>query len=214
MRSISPRVRAAALLALLAAVPAAYADGARVEFTPFVGYRLGGGFDAQDADGTVTESVDLEDGSSWGIDLGLYRDGSSFYELLYSSQTVGLDSRTPELAGVDVTTEYYQFGGTTFFAGERWLVPYLSLTIGATRFSADGGYGSDTKFSASLGGGLRLPFTDNVGATLGVRGYLTFVESDTDFLCVSGGEGAGCLLKSSGSTMFQAEATAGVTFRF
>jgi len=92
-------------------------------------------------------------------------------------------------------------------------VPYLSMTIGATRFSADG-YGSDSKFSGSLGGGLRLPFSENLAATLGVRGYLTFVDTDTGFFCSSiDGEGS-CLVQSSGSTLFQAEALLGVTVRF
>jgi hypothetical protein len=115
---------------------------------------------------------------------------------------------------VDVTTEYFQLGGTAFFPGEQWAVPYLSLTVGATRYSADQGYGSDTKFSGSLGGGLRLPFNDNLAATLGVRGYLTLIESDTSIFCKSDSEAAGCLVRSSGSTFFQAEATLGLTVRF
>ena len=94
------------------------------------------------------------------------------------------------------------------------MVPYLSLTAGATRFSADGGYGSETKFSMSLGGGLRLPFNDHLAATLGLRGYLSLVESDSQFFCVSGGEQSGCLVKSSGSTYFQGEAQLGLTLRF
>lgn len=203
-----------ALLALAAAAPSASAEGIRAEFTPFIGYRLGGGFDAVAPDGTVTKAVDVEDGSAWGIDVGVYARPDAFYELLYSTQTTGLDSRDPVLGSVDVTTEYYQFGGTAFFAGEAWAVPFLSLTAGATRFSANKGYGSDTKFSASLGGGLRLPFNDNLAATLGVRGYLTFVQSDTQFFCVSGGGDSGCLVRSSGSTFFQGEATLGLTVRF
>jgi len=212
MRSMRSSILPIALLALLTAMPAARAD-VRFEITPFVGYRMGGGFDAEQLSGT-TEDVDLEDGGSWGIDVGLYADSWAFYEFLYSTQTTELDSRDPTLAAVDVTTEYYQLGGTAFFPGEQWMVPYLSMTIGATRFSADGGYGSKSRFSGSLGGGLRLPFSENVGATLGVRGYLTFVDSDTGFFCSSiDGEGS-CLVKSSGSTLFQAEALLGVTFRF
>ena len=158
--------------------------------------------------------MDIEDGSSWGIDLGLYRDPNGIYELLYSKQSTGIDSSDPALGNIDVDTEYYQFGGTLFFPDEHWYIPYLSLTIGATRFSADGGYDSKTRFSGSLGGGFRLPFNDNVAATLGVRGYLTFVDSDTDILCISDAEGADCLLRSSGSTYFQAEAQLGVTVAF
>lgn len=213
MRSTLPLLSIIALL-LPAAVPAAHADDVRVEITPFAGYRLGGGFDAVAEDGTTTEGVDVEDGGSWGIDLGIYADSWATYNLLYATQTTGLDSGDPALARVDVAIEYYQFGGTAFFPGEQWVVPYLTMTVGATRFSADGGYDSETKFSGSLGGGLRLPFSDNFGATLGIRGYLTFVESDSDFFCASGPQGAGCLVRSSGSTYFQAEATLGLTVRF
>jgi hypothetical protein len=202
-----------ALILLLPTVPTARAD-VRAEITPFVGYRMSGGFDVERADGSGTESVDVEDSSAWGIDVGIYATPDAFYEFLYSTQTTNLDSRDPAIAGVDVTTEYFQFGGTAFFPADQWPVPYLSLTIGATRYSADQGYGSDTKFSGSLGGGLRLPFNENVAATLGVRGYLTLIESDTSIFCKSDSQGGGCLVRSSGSTFFQAEALLGLTVRF
>ena len=202
-----------ALLAFLAGAPAAHADGVRAEITPFGGYRFGGDFDYVDPDTEELKSSDLKSGGSWGIDLGLYRDQTSFYELLYSTQEVNFDADDAALGEVDVTTQYYHVGGTAFFPAEQWLVPFLSFTLGATEFSADG-FDSETKFSMSLGGGLRLPFTDNFGATLGLRGYLTFVDSDTDFFCYSGGENGACLVRSSGSTFFQGEATLGLTLRF
>lgn len=200
-----------ALLALLAAVPAR-ADGPRFELTPFGGYRMGGSFDVEDEDGN-DRSVDLDDGSSWGVDLGIYRDQASFYELLYSTQDTSFDSTDPALDDVDVTTQYYHVGGTVLFANEQWAVPWLSLTLGATEFSADG-FDSETKFSMSLGGGLRLPFSDNFAATLGLRGYLTFIDSDTGLFCYSGPTTGGCLVKSSGSSYIQGEATVGLTLRF
>jgi len=214
MRAMHLSLPSLALLALLAAVPVARADGVFAEITPFAGYRTGGGFDVESQDGTSSQGVDVEDSSSWGIDVGIYATPDAFYEFLYSTQTTNLDSRNAAVSGVDVTTEYLQFGGTAFFPAEQWPVPYLSLTIGATRYSADQGYGSDTKFSGSLGGGLRLPFNDNIAATLGVRGYLTLIESDTSIFCKSDSEGGGCLVRSSGSTFFQAEAMLGLTVRF
>ena len=195
--------------------PEARADGhPRFEITPFVGYRTGGGFNIEDAEGNKAGSVDVGDDASYGLDLGLYRDDNSFYEFLYSRQPASLDSNDPLLNGIDVTVEYYQLGGTAMFPDEsdRFL-PYLSMTIGATRLSASG-YDSDTKFSASLGGGLRIPFTENLIATLGLRGYLTFMESNTQFLCISDNGNGTCLLKSSGSTFFQGEAQLGLAFRF
>jgi len=202
------------LLLALVAAPSAHAAGPTFEITPFGGYRMGGQFDVQETDDGKSPSADLQDGGSWGVDLGLYRDPNSYYELLFSTQSTEVDNNDPTLAGIDVTVDYYQFGGTLLFADEKWMVPYFSFTAGATMFSADGGYDSDTRFSFSAGGGVRLPFTDNVAATLGVRGYLTFVETDGQYFCASTGEQAGCLLKSSGSTFFQGEATLGLTLRF
>jgi hypothetical protein len=200
---------------LFAAPLAAQADSPRFEFTPFVGGRMGGGFDVAAADGS-SSSVDLGDGMSYGLDLGLYRDSQSFYELLYSTQTTSLDSRDPLLDGIDLRIDYLQFGGTAFFPQDSdFFVPYLSLTIGATFMDpGSGGYDSETKFSGSIGGGFRIPFNDSVALNLGVRGYVTLLKSDTDLFCISTSEGAGCLVRSSGSTFFQAEGQLGISVRF
>jgi opacity protein-like surface antigen len=200
----------------LGAAPA-WAEAPRFEITPFAGARVGGGFDAGDLGGTgaTDESVDLGSGGGFGIDLGLYRDDESFYELLYSSQSAALDSKDPALDGIDLRIDYLQFGGTLFFPQQNdFFVPYLSLTLGATFMQPDGDFDSETKFSGSLGGGVRVPFNDHVALNLGVRGYLTFIESDTDLFCVSNATDAGCLVKSSGSTFFQAEGSLGLSVRF
>lgn len=215
MRSVRRFLVGIAAVASCISAQVALADGPRFEVTPFVGYRAGGQFEIEDATDGSEDSVDLDDGGSWGVDLGLYRDSNSFYELLYSRQSAGLDSREASLAGVDVVTEYLHFGGTLLFADEKFYASYLSLTVGATRLSADeGDYDSETKFSASIGGGFRFPFNENLAATLGVRAYLTLINSDTDLFCLSTGENASCLLRSSGGTYWQGEAQLGLTARF
>jgi hypothetical protein len=193
---------------------AAQAAKPRFEMTPFVGYRTGGEFEVDNADGT-TDSVDLDDDASFGLDLGLYRDANSFYELLYSRQEASVDSSIPDLSGIDVSTEYLHFGGTLLLDHETWYEPYLSFTIGATRLDPkSGGYDSETKFSASLGGGFRFPINERVSAVAGGRAYLTFIGSDTDLFCLSDANGLNCLLKSSGSTYLQFEAQLGLSVRF
>jgi opacity protein-like surface antigen len=200
-------------LVLMLAASAASAESPRFEITPFAGGRMGGGFDATDDAGVTTEA-DLESGASFGVDLGLYRDSNSFYELLYDRQQTSFDSPVAAVDGVDVDVDYLQVGGTVLFPDEYWFVPYLSLTIGAATFSPEGPYDSETKFAASLGGGLRMPISDNVAVTLGLRGYLTFVSSDTDLFCASGPQGGTCLVRSTGSTLFQGEGLVGLTVRF
>ncbi|HEX9208744.1 MAG TPA: outer membrane beta-barrel protein [Steroidobacteraceae bacterium] len=209
-----PLARILAGCLLLAGPVTVLAESPTVEFTPFVGARVGGGFDVEDATGG-SSSVDLDSGTSYGIDVGLYRNESGFYEFLYSTQETGLDSNDPTLGNVDVRVDYLQLGGTAFFdQGERW-IPYLSLTVGAAMLEPQqGDYDSETKFAASIGGGLRFPFNDRVAATLGLRAYVTFLSSDTDLFCASTGENAGCLVKSSGSTFWQGEGQLGLTVRF
>jgi hypothetical protein len=190
------------------------ADAPHVEITPYVGYRMGGEFDVNDDTAGEDRSVDVEDAASWGVDVGIYRDRNSFYELLYSQQSASLDTSDPALRGVDVKTEYFHLGGTLLYPDDQWFVPFLSLTVGATRFDAQGGgYGSETNFSASLGGGMRIPVGTNFDVTLGLRGYLTFVDSDTEIFCVGSGS-VNCLLRTSGSTYFQGEALVGFTAKF
>jgi hypothetical protein len=210
-----PSMLATAAVALLGASGAWAVDKPTVELTPYVGYRMGGQFDVNDPPAGYDDSVDLEDSGSWGVDFGVYRDPVSFYEILYSQQSANLDSSQPGLKGADVKVEYFQFGGTLLYPQDSWAVPYLSLTIGATRFDVQGG-GSDseTKFSGSLGGGLRVPVGSNFALNFGLRGYLTAVDSDSQFLCVGTGGSANCLIRSSGSAFFQGEASLGFTAIF
>jgi len=193
---------------LVLAGTAAAAEPPRFEVSGFGAYRFGGEFETE----ATGSGVDLDDGG-WGLGLALYRDPVSFYEFLYSTQRASLDRSDPVVGGLDVTTEYFQVGGTLLFPQEQGVVPYFSLTLGVTRLKASG-YSSETEFSGSLGGGLRVPVNDRLSFTLGFRGYLTLVDSDSGFFCSSvDGQGT-CLVRVSGSTFFQGEATAGLALRF
>ncbi|NJD32956.1 MAG: porin family protein [Gammaproteobacteria bacterium] len=214
MQTLS-RTLLTAAIALLGVATASAADKPTVEITPFIGYRMGGQFDVNNPTAGYDNSADLQDSSSWGVDIGIYRDATSFYEVLYGYQSTSLDTNDPSLKRADMKVEYYQVGGTLLYPMDSWAVPYLSLTVGATRLDAKGaGSGSDTKFSGTLGGGIRVPVGNNFAVSLGVRGYLTAISSDTQFLCASGGGNGSCLIKSSGSTLFQGEALVGFTAIF
>jgi hypothetical protein len=198
--------------AALAAPVTAQAQEPTIEITPLAGYRVGGEFRAE---GGAAGTVDLEDGGSWGLDIGLYRDAQSFYEVLYSRRDAGLRTADETLRELDVRVEYFHFGGTLLFPHARGYTGYFSLTAGLTRMDARmGDYDAERKLSASMGGGVRFPLTDALGATFGVRGYITFVDSDRDLICISADGQAECLLRASGRTHWEVEAQAGLTFRF
>jgi len=198
--------------AAAALVPApAEAAAPRFQVSGFGVYRVGGDFDAGEED--AQRSADLEEGGGWGLGLGLYRDASSWYEFLYSRQTTGFSKADAVAGSPDVTTEYFHLGGSLLFDPASYLDSWLSLTVGVTRFKADG-FSAESEFSASLGTGLSVPVGERAAVLLGVRGYLTFVDQDTRFFCSSIDGIGSCLLSSSGSTVFQAEASLGLRVDF
>ena len=199
-------------LALVTAAPVAAAAGPGYELGAFGAWRTGGEFRA-DADTPDERDVGLDDGGGWGVGAGLYRDPDSFYEFLYSRQATSLDADDFGSGAPDITVEYYHFGGTILLGDDPRLRPFLSMTLGATRFRADG-FSAETELSVSLGTGLRLPVTERVMVDLGVRGYLTFIDQDTRLFCASINGQGGCLLESSGSSVFQVEASAGLRWLF
>jgi len=76
------------------------------------------------------------------------------------------------------------------------------------------GFSAESEFSASLSTGLSVPVGERAAVLIGERGYLTFVDRDTRFFCSSIDGIGSCLLSSSGSTVFQAEASLGLRVDF
>jgi Outer membrane protein beta-barrel domain len=216
MKPMNSRSVRAVALGLLLVSFYAQADSPRFEVTPFGGGRIGGGFDFVVDETTGEEdSVDLDNAVSFGVDLGLYANDRGFYELLYSTQEASIDGEGTPLEGLDVRIDYLHVGGTAFFPQDSFYVPYVSFTLGATFLEPQqGNYDSETKFSGSLGGGFRFPVSEHFNVVLGLRGYLTLIDSDTDLFCLSTPEQASCLVKSSGSTFFQTEGQLGFSLVF
>jgi hypothetical protein len=212
---------------LVLAMPLTAADGDRAngrdtfvprfEVTPWGGYRFGGSFDYDEAE-AGQGSLEVRDASSFGVDLGLYRDAVSFYELLYASQTARMDSGGVTAEDLRLRTEYYQLGGTLLFPQPNNLVAWLSMTAGVTRFAPSGTLqgeplGPESDFSMSLGGGLRVPLNQHLAIVGGVRGYVTFIDPSSRIFCVSAG-GATCVFQLSGSTYLQFEGLLGLAVTF
>jgi hypothetical protein len=184
-----------------------------VEIMPFAGYRVGGSF-YFDRGLATQHSLDLGDDAAWGVDVGLYRDRASFYELLYSQQDARIDTIGTTIGSLKLRTEYAHIGGTLLFPDQNWFVPYLSMTIGATKFDPhSASLVAETDFSMSLGGGLRLPINEHLAVSLGVRGYLTFIDPSSQIFC--GGSGSlNCLFRISATSFYQFEGQVGFVMRF
>lgn len=177
--------------------------------TPFAGYRFGGRLTL----GDTNTRLDVLNHLSYGVALDLAADSESQYELFYSRQSTSLS--TPSPTPSNTVIEYLHVGGTVDIGESPRLQPYFVGTLGATRFSPASPVGNDRiYFSGSLGGGLRVPLNRHLALRLEARGFATFFSSHTAVFCRSDQAGGVCLIHSSGSTFFQGDALAGLTYTF
>jgi hypothetical protein len=202
-----PRFALLAALCLALALPAA-AQEVEFEITPSAGFRFFGAFE----DPVTRENADIEESTSFAIAADMKYRADKAVQLFYSRQATEIEELSTVL---DLDVEYFQIGGVAEFPLEGDLfTPYAVGTVGAARYSPGGGFDDETAFALSLGGGWKYYFSDHFGVRLEARGYLTFFNSDTDLFC-SSIQGVGtCLLRASGSAVWQIEAMAGVTFKF
>ena len=184
-------------------------EPARFEVAPFAGFALGGSFTRQD----TGQNVDVGNHGSFALALDTVADVASQYELFYSHQSTTLRG-DPTLAPTGVSVEYLHIGGTLLLDEAPPVKPYLAGGLGVTRFSPPAPGLVDTRFSLSLGLGLRVPVARRLQLRLEARGFLTLVSSDTSLFCGSDQTGLVCQIHGHGSTFLQGQALAGVAFAF
>ncbi len=131
-----------------------------VEISPFVGWRTGGGLSG-DLDGTIRE-FGIESGPSYGgtLDFNLHKANLKL-EVLYSRHSTELDTAGLLPGGAPLDVEYLQ-GGLLQETGSEKSRFFISALAGATRFSPRS-FDSVTKFSLSLGGGVKFFLGRNLG---------------------------------------------------
>jgi opacity protein-like surface antigen len=200
---------AAALLLSPFLFPGAAGAEWGLEVTPYAGYTIGGSFE----DNTTGTSLDVKEGGSLGLVLGLPDTPDTQYELFYGFQ------RTKVTGGgtfggetlFDLDIHYLHLGGTYMFSREK-VRPFVSGGLGLTHFVPSGsGMNSKTYFSVSLGGGAKIPVSEHVGLRLEARGFMTILPDSTEIFCVSSG-GAACAVKVQGDVLGQFLLLAGITF--
>jgi hypothetical protein len=183
--------------------------GVAVHLTPFATFRAGGDF--EDAITGKTRSVASHAGLAFALGLSPYASGQQ-YELFYSRQETNVGGTDP----FDLDIEYLHFGGTFDYGDEsEGLVPFVAGGFGATRMTPHSpGLDEETHWSVSLGGGVKVPLSKRVLARVELRGYYTFLHSNSDIFCVSINGSATCSIRVKGNGFFQGEALAGLSFKF
>jgi opacity protein-like surface antigen len=198
------------------ASPAAQERPLMFEVAGFGALSVGGHFrlDNGGAVGTGTgSSVGLADHGAFALTADLRIDEGSQYELFYSREATELRGNFG-MPRTNVTVEYLHIGGTLLLDDEPQIKPYLVGGLGVTRFTPGAQGSTDTRFSASLGLGLRWPVTRHFSVRLEGRGFVTLVNPDAAVFCRSDQSGLLCRIRGSGQTFLQGEFLAGAAFAF
>lgn len=197
-------------LGLLAA--AATASGQSVEITPMGGYRLGGSFTIEGA----SSDLGLRDSGAFGVHVGVKVAADGEIEALFSRQDTRLQSDTGLFTSnvlFALKLDTYQIGGSYLFGEEEAKVrPYIGLGLGVSRLVPEpDDLEAETRFSASLAGGVKVYVGAHFGFRAEVRGFFTVIDSESRIFC---GSGNTCHVSTKGSDISQAEVRGGLIFRF
>lgn len=177
------------------------------EITPFIGYMAGGEFE----DPSTNTDRDLDEDNNFGIIFNAAVDQWRHYELLYSKQGTQVSGASP----MDVDIEYLQIGGTVSSPDAERVIPYFGLTLGAARFSPDqSGLDDETKLAFSIAGGFKVPITDHFGVRFDARAFVSLLDTDGNFFCVSDNGAGACAIRAKSDTFLQYSAGLGLIFAF
>jgi len=185
------------------------AKAADFEITPFAGYTWGGEFN----DSLTGTKLTIDENTNYGIALDFKQADDSQIELYFSQQATKLKAKSSTFVGnplFDLDIDYIHIGGTYGdFTGK--IKPFMVGTLGVTHMIPKGeGLDSLTKFSLSLGGGVKLFVTDNIGLRLEGRWFGTFFDGSGEAFCTNGA----CAIKVQGDVFSQFVANAGVVLAF
>ena len=153
------------------------------ELTPTFSYNFGGTIRAEDSNFSNFD-LDAADSESYGVSFGIPLSPWAQIELLASRQQTqleydrGLFGGNRGVADFDVT--YYHVGGL-FQWGNGQIHPFFVASLGVTNLNPNvPGAADENKFSGSLGGGVKIFFTDNIGLRLEGRGFWTVLDGNNN----------------------------------
>ena len=195
-----------ALLPFLFIPTGAAAEG--IQFTPYLGYRVGGSF----TDIGTDNELELVEGDSYGLIISKANDTNDQLEFIYSLQPTELKAKGTVVSTVlvDVDVENFLVAGKRIMNKESGT--FASGIIGVTRFNPkSSSLSSETRFALGLGGGVDYPISKNFSLRFEGRGIATFLDSDGAVFC---GPTGGCLVYTESNLLWQFEILTGLTFRF
>ncbi len=199
------------LLTLIALFPTLlFSQG--IEIVPFAGYMFGG------STKYTQGRLDVKDGMNYGVSVLVPVQSLVDVEINYTR----MDSRAtfrsysgyplyPDQDIDNLATNYFQIGGISkFYNGSSNVMPFGSFSLGATWFSSPDLTDDAWRFSATLGLGVKLMFSDRIGIMLRGRLLMPMSFAGVGFYAGSGGSG---LTMNSYVTPLQGDFNAGLIIK-
>jgi hypothetical protein len=197
-----------ALLVALAALAAgsAPAHAAEPELTLLAGVRVGGQFEDVD----TGDDRPADESPLFGLILGFPRDNDRTLEVVWTHQEVVVPAAGGDGAEVGLRLDTVGVGGT-YEWGQHAVRPFVSGTAGLTLLTPDDSdYDLDLLLAASLGGGVKVPFSAKAGLRFEGRGVAMLSLDGSAGVCGP----SGCAIAFAGSGIGQFELLGGFWFSF
>jgi len=186
---------------------AAPAFAQRLEVSPFVGYRGGGGIATVNGSPVAGTPNGPSAGAVVDVVFGPLQDGIKV-ELLFSRQQADAHAHTiygePVATRIDV--DQLLVGGLYDLSPGR-IRPFLAGGVGLTHFGTT--EGSSLNFTVGGSAGAKFYANRHIGARIDGRLYVTVIDATVTGVC-----GGGCVIGFRVSPATQFEFTAGLVFGF
>lgn len=197
------------LLTVFALALSVFVFSQKLEIVPFTGYMFGGKISY------IEGELKIDDGQDFGIsilkpikpgvDLEL---GYSFMESkMHFSPYYGYNYHSAE---TNLSTSYFQIGVLKKIKPDtEKVIPFGSFSLGATWFATPD-FGDEIRFSATLGAGLKIMFSERIGIIGRGRLMMPMQFAGVGFTVGTGGSG---LSAGSYITPLQGDFTVGLIIR-
>jgi hypothetical protein len=174
--------------------------------SPMAGYTTPGSLEMGD---TGLTDVSVTGGLTWGGQLGFEaREGFTF-EVSYMQQESHISVANTDVLGLAVGQLHGNFLFEKIAYGSK-ARPYFLLGAGVTFFNPDGGFDGESRFSFSLGAGVKTKMSDKLGFKLQGKYNPTYLQDEW------GGTWCdpfyGCYAIADPEYLDQGEFTAGFTY--
>lgn len=179
------------ILLILLSFPVVVLAQQGVELVPFAGYMFGGSVNYYEG------KLKLENGMNYGGSLLVPMHDLLDIEVNYTRMT-SKGSFTPSYnyPGLDyvetnIHTNYIHVGGISkFYSKSTQVTPFGSLSLGATWFTPeDNSFSSVWRFSANIGVGTKVMFSDRIGIMLRARLMMPMYFGGVGMYAGTGGTG-------------------------